>query len=214
MNPDDIDFGVWIKVFVLCIFGLGVTVGLLLFFSMNTLLTRASGAQANLLFNTQSLSIEKEKLITVQAIVDSGTTNIKATDIAIQFDPKVLYLKNINPIAQKSTSLKTYLPINELGKFNAGKVIRLANETGRIHLGAVAADVDTRTITQSVNKRIVLAEFEFFVKRELDSRISYITAHPTHDSIVVIDRNPPVNILNKTETVILTPLSVSSTPEK
>ncbi|MBF0208087.1 MAG: hypothetical protein HQK53_14510 [Oligoflexia bacterium] len=56
------DIGDWLKLFVLCIFGLGTAVVFFLFFNSNSIFTKATGAQASLTFHPYAVSVKKDEV--------------------------------------------------------------------------------------------------------------------------------------------------------
>lgn len=212
MNNEDVEIGVWVRIFVVCIFGLGTAVGFFIFFSGNSVFTKASGEQASLQFSPNSISAHKGETVKVQVMLDTNKAQIRGTDVMMKFDPTLLTLNRLIPTAQKYTELKTYLPLDEYQNFDNWKVISRANSEGIIEFSAITADIPNNKLLKTISGNLAIAELEFIMKKEGTTKVEFLKSHPTHDSTVVQDINPPINILTRTNTLILSTQPLTPTP--
>lgn len=212
MNNEDVEIGVWVRIFVVCIFGLGTAVGFFIFFSGNSVFTKASGEQASLQFSPNSISAHKGETVKVQVMLDTNKAQIRGTDVMMKFDPTLLTLNRLIPTAQKYTELKTYLPLDEYQNFDNWKVISRANSEGIIEFSAVTADIPNNKLLKTISGNLAIAELEFIMKKVGTTKVEFLKSHPTHDSTVVQDINPPINILTRTNTLILSTQILTPTP--
>lgn len=212
MNGDDGEIGTWLKIFVVCIFGLGSVMGFFLFFSRNSLLSKASGEQASLLFVPDTHVVQKGNTVKVQIVLDTNKAYVRGVDVAVAFDQSFLTLNTIIPKAQKDSQLKTYLPLDYANDFDSMKVISQANKSGRIEFSAITADMKKSQLMKSINGNLVLAELEFLMKKKGTTKVTILKSHPSRDSTVVQSTNPPINILTKTNVLTLTTLIPTLSP--
>ncbi len=214
MDNELIEIGIWIKIFFFCVFGLGAAIGFFIFFSGNAFFTKASGGDASIMFSPATIVAKKGDVFTVQLMVDTNKSYVRGIDVVASFDPSALTLRMITPTAQKDTELKTYLPLDSSNTFDFLNVISHANKTGTLDFGAIAADVQTNKMKSAVNGNFVMATLEFFVLKEGNATVTLLKTHPTRDSTVVQDVNPPVNILSKVNTLYITPQTTIPTQNK
>jgi len=212
MNGDDGEIGTWLKIFVVCIFGLGSVMGFFLFFSRNSLLSKASGEQASLLFIPHTQVVQKGNTVKVQILLDTNKAYVRGVDVAVAFDQSFLTLNSIIPKAQKDSQLRTYLPLDYSNDFDSMKVISQANKNGRMEFSAITADMKKNQLMKSINGNLVLAELEFLMKKEGTTKVTILKSHPSRDSTVVQATNPPINILTKTNVLTLTTLIPTLSP--
>jgi hypothetical protein len=142
--------------------------------------------------------------VSTQILLDVNNAYARGSDIKIVFDPSRLELVKVRPLAQEQTALKTFLPIYESRKFAEALVIRRANSEGILEFSAITADTNTGKLTQTVTGKIALAELTFVIKKEGNATVAFLTNHPTLDSTVVEEGNPPLNILTKTNILMIT----------
>jgi hypothetical protein len=186
--------------------------GFFLFFSRNSLLSKASGEQASLLFIPHTQVVQKGNTVKVQILLDTNKAYVRGVDVAVAFDQSFLTLNSIIPKAQKDSQLRTYLPLDYSNDFDSMKVISQANKNGRMEFSAITADMKKNQLMKSINGNLVLAELEFLMKKEGTTKVTILKSHPSRDSTVVQATNPPINILTKTNVLTLTTLVPTPSP--
>lgn len=212
MDNDFVEIGIWIKIFFVCIFGLGAAIGFFFYLSGNALFTKASGAQASLQFSPNTLTAKRGETVKVKLMVNTNKAQIRGVDVVAAFDPTVLMLRMVHPVSQKDTELKTFLPLDGSNDFDFSRVIARANTEGKIEFSGITADIAKNQIRRPISGNFEFAELEFLVKKEVNTAVTIVKTHPTRDSTIVEDTNPPLNILSLVNTLfILAPLP-SPTP--
>ena len=212
MDNDFVEIGIWIKVFFVCIIGLGSAIGFFFYFSGNALFTKASGAQASLQFSPNSLTARRGETVKVMVMVNTNKAEVRGVDVVAIFDPRVLMLRMVSPVSQNNTELKTFLPLDSSNSFDFSQVLAKANTEGRIEFSGITADITNNKIRKPVTGNFAFAELEFLVKKEMNTAVKIIKTHPTRDSTVVENSNPPLNILSLTNTLFILAPTPSPTP--
>jgi len=210
------EIGVWLKIFVVCFFGLGTAIGLLIFFSGKSLLTRASTAQASLRFKPDHIVTMQNEAVTVQVVLNTGKAAVRGSDVVISYDPTFLRLQTVTPLASTYTAFKTYVPMDQNRQFNMTKVVNTANLSGRVEFGVLAADMQNEILTKPVNGNLALAELTFIVQKDGMSYVRFLESKSNSESTVVENIKPPINILTETNILLIstdnTSAGISSIP--
>jgi hypothetical protein len=204
MDKEKTELAIWLKTFTVFISAIVSSVAFFVYINRNIIFNRAAGSNGSITFVRERENTKMAGEFSTQLILNTDNAQVRGTDVRIQFDRSKLELIRLVPSARQATSLHTYLPLKE-NTFDAERVIREANDTGFIEFSALTVDMDSQTATASFKGVAVLADLAFRSLQEGRSTIRIINAHPTHDSTIVENTNPPQNILTKTNE-----LSISS----
>lgn len=172
--------------------------GIILVF-LPTHVLAANGANAGLTMPA-SINAQENQTFNVPITINTDGADIRGVDVFISFDTSKLQLTAITPTASSSTSLKTFVPVNSDGSFNASQQILNANSTGRIKFGAQTYDWSANALTAPYNGSTTLAVLQF---RSLSANgttpISFIYQNGSTTSTLIASNTDPVtNLITST----------------
>lgn len=159
--------------------------------------------------------------------MDTGGKDAWGVDVVLRFDPKFLRLTAVHPLADKTTTLETFAPVDSEGIFDQAGIITQANTTGVLKFGALAAKIDNwqthqGKILKSFNGTAFLANLRFVPLQNGTSTVAFSfspcsLSQCSHDgSNIATDADIPGQALEMVEnmTVVVGPTSGSSTPSE
>ncbi len=211
MDKETSELGIWLKTFFVFISALTSAVFFFLYLNRYIIFNRAAGANGSLTFVKEKIVTKHAELFTAQLLLNTDKTFIRGTDVKIKFDASRLELVRVMPSAKQTTTLNTFTPLNG-SVFDYERVIAQANQTGIIEFSAITANVEKSTLTAPYTGVAILAELTFRSLQPGETTVAIVKNHPTHDSTIIEDINPPQNILSKTNTLIVTSETVIPSP--
>lgn len=211
MEKESTELTIWLKTFTIFVSAIASAVVFFLYINRYIIFNRAAARNASLTFATETLDVQSSTLLSTQVMINTDTALIKGTDVRIKFDRSKLELIHVLPKAQTETTLKTYLPLNG-AEFDMERVVRQANETGFVEFSAITADINKQSVTASFKGIAILAQLTFRSIQPGKTSLVFVNAHPTHDSTIIQDLNPPINILSRTNQLTVTSVGVFPTP--
>lgn len=160
----------------------------------------AAGANASLTIPT-SLSATVNNTVNVPISLNTDSANVRGVDISLNFDPTKLQLVGITPDAASTTTFKTFAPVDSTGAFNVAQVITNSS-SGKVEFGAVTFDWGAQAVTNAFNGVTQLATVQFKALTSGTSTVSFnMTPGVTTDTNIVLDSNPPQDLLTQASQV-------------
>lgn len=185
---------IWLKTFSVFMSAIISAVAFFLYINRYIIFNRAAGTNAGLSFTAESIQTEHAGNFKTQLMITTDNAQIHGTDVRIKFDRSKLELISVLPSALNSTTLKTFMPVAGT-EFDMERVVTQANETGFVEFGAVTADLASNTVTAPFRGTAILAELTFRSIQPGETKLTILNTHPSHDSTIVSDIMPPLNIL-------------------
>ncbi len=215
MDKEKTELAIWLKTFTVFISAIVSSVAFFVYINRNIIFNRAAGSNGSITFVRERENTKMAGEFSTQLILNTDNAQVRGADVRIQFDRSKLELIRLVPSARQTTSLHAYLPLKE-NTFDVERVIREANETGFIEFSALTLDMESQTVTTPFKGVAVLADLTFRSLQEGRSTVRIINRHPTHDSTIVENTNPPQNILTKTNELEVASVSLfpTQTPAK
>ncbi|MFA5136636.1 MAG: hypothetical protein WC489_04550 [Patescibacteria group bacterium] len=211
MEKETTELAIWLKTFLLFVSALISAVFFFVYLNRYIIFNHASGANGSLTFASEKINASPSGLFATQIVLNSDNAMVRGTDVKIAFDQSKLELIRVMPWAKQTTSLKTFTPLNN-NSFDYAEVVSEANKTGIIQFNAITADMEKQTVTTPFKGITVLAELTFRSIQPGETTLSFLHTHPTQDSTIIENIDPPQNILTRTNKLtVISEIAVPST---
>ena len=143
---------------------------------------------------TQEINVPFDVLI----LLNTDSAKVKGVDAAIEYDPAMLQLMNVTPVAHKTTTFKTFTPMTKSGVFDAETVLVQARETKQIKFSALTYGHDKQQILESFNGVTQLAILKFKPLKVGSTMLSFTyTPSSTTDTNIITSSDPPTDLLTQ-----------------
>ncbi len=144
---------------------------------------KAAGENSSLTL-PENLTVNLGEQFTVPVYLDTDNVEIGGVDVILDFsaDMDKISLVGIQPDAQGGAFLKTFIPVDASGNFDALMVVNKANLTGKVEFGAVTYDSSTGQPTNPFNGILGVANPLATLTFQVDPGV----ASPTQATITVV----------------------------
>lgn len=152
----------------------------------------AGGSSGTLALPAQ-MSATVNQPFTVSVTLNAPAANVDGVDVRLLFDPSLLRLSQIDPIAATTTALATFVPLNTSNTFDASGVVASANQTGLVRFSALSFNAKTSAfnVPQVSSSSVILANLTFVPLKTGSGTVSFdfdsTKPQLTTDSNIILD---------------------------